>query len=66
VEVGLHTLISALDGGEQKALNPVCFTFRERAASTHWIEDWVGPCASLDMVAKIKTLLPLLGIKLVI
>jgi hypothetical protein len=30
---------------------------------THWLEEWVGPKASLDDLEKRKTLLPLLELK---
>jgi hypothetical protein len=40
--------------GEWSASRPVRFTPRERAPSTHWIGDWVGPRAVLDAVVKRK------------
>jgi hypothetical protein len=38
----MHSLTSALDGGEWSASRPGRFTPRERAPGTHWIRDWVG------------------------
>jgi hypothetical protein len=62
VHVELHVfLITALDGGEQSASCARCFTPTENAPGTHWIGDWVGSRASLDMVAK-KKHLPLSGV----
>jgi hypothetical protein len=40
------------EGGEWSASHLVCFTPRERAPSTHWIEGWMGPRAGLDAVVK--------------
>jgi hypothetical protein len=54
VEVQLHALTSALDGGEWLASRPGRFTPRERAPGTHWIGGWVGPRAILDTVVKRK------------
>jgi hypothetical protein len=48
----MHSLTSALDGGELSASRPGQFTPRERASSTHWIGGWVGPRAGLDTVSK--------------
>jgi hypothetical protein len=50
----MHSLASALDGGEWSALRPGRFTLRERAPGTHWIGGWVGPRAFLDAVVKRK------------
>jgi hypothetical protein len=50
----MHSLTSALDGGEWSASCPGHFTSRERAPGTHWLGGWVGPRASLDMVSKTK------------
>jgi hypothetical protein len=59
VEVQLHTfLTSALDGGEWPASHPSCFTPRERAPGTHWIEGWVGPRASLGTMVNVKIASP--------
>jgi len=44
VEVQLHALASALDGGEWSASRP----------DTHWTEGWVEPRAGLDAVAEGK------------
>jgi hypothetical protein len=49
-----HSLTSALDGGEWSASRPGRFTPRERAPVTHWIGDWVGPRAGLDVVLRRK------------
>jgi len=54
VEVQLHALISALDGGEWTASCPDRVISGERAHDTHWIGRWVGPRAGLDAVAKRK------------
>jgi hypothetical protein len=51
----MHSLTSALDGGEWSASHPGHLTPRETAPDTHWVGDWVGPRASLDMVLKRKT-----------
>jgi hypothetical protein len=48
----MHSLTSALDGGEWPASRPGRFTPRERAPGTHWIGGWVGPRAGLDAVVK--------------
>jgi hypothetical protein len=50
----MHSLTSALDGGEWSALRPGRFISRERAPNTHWIGGWVGPRAVLDAVVKRK------------
>jgi hypothetical protein len=50
----MHSLTSALDGGEWSASRPGRFTARERAPGTHWIGGWVGPRAVLDAVMKRK------------
>jgi hypothetical protein len=42
-DIAPQFLTSALDGGEQSASHLGCFTPRERAPGSHWIEDWVGP-----------------------
>jgi hypothetical protein len=54
----MHSLTSALDGGEWSASHPGCFTPRERAPGTRWIGFWVGPRTSLDVVMKRKILSP--------
>jgi hypothetical protein len=46
----IHSLTSALDGGEWSASRPGRFTHRERAPSTHW----VGHRVILDAVVKRK------------
>jgi hypothetical protein len=48
-------------GGKRSASCPGCFTPGKRAPGTHWIEEWVGPRASLETEAKRKIFLPLLG-----
>jgi hypothetical protein len=50
----MHSLTSALDGGEWSASRPGRFTPRERAPGIHWIGDWMGPRAVLDSVVKKK------------
>jgi hypothetical protein len=50
----MHSLTSALYGGEWPVSCPSNFTPWERAAGTHWIGGWVGPRACLDMVSKRK------------
>jgi hypothetical protein len=54
----IHSLISALDGGEWSASRPGRFTPRERAPGTHWIGGWVGLRATLDAVVKRKFSIP--------
>jgi hypothetical protein len=44
----IHSLTSALDGGEWLVSRPGRFTSRERGPGTHWIGGWVGPTAGLD------------------
>jgi hypothetical protein len=46
----MHSLTSAVDGGEWSPSCPGRFTPRERAAGIHWIGGWVGPTAILDTV----------------
>jgi hypothetical protein len=48
----MHSLTSALDGGECSASRPGRFTSRETAPGTYWIGGWVGPRAVLDAVVK--------------
>jgi hypothetical protein len=50
----MHSLTSALDGGEWSASRPGRFTRRERAPDTHWIGGWMGPRTVLDAVVKRK------------
>jgi hypothetical protein len=50
----MHSLTSALDGGEWSGSCPSHFTPRERAPGTHWIGGWVGPRAIPDTVGKRK------------
>jgi len=50
----MHSLTSALYGGEWSASRPGRFTPRERAPFTCWIGGWVGPRAGLDAVARKK------------
>jgi hypothetical protein len=50
----IHSLTSALDGGEWSASRPGRFTSRERTPVTHCIGGWVGPRAVLDAVVKRK------------
>jgi hypothetical protein len=41
-------LTSALQAGQWPASRPSGFTCRERAPTTHYTGDWVGPRAALD------------------
>jgi len=41
----MHSLTSAVDGGECSASSPRRFTPTVRAPVTHWIEGWVSPRA---------------------
>jgi hypothetical protein len=50
----IHSLTSALDGGEWSASHPGHFTPKERPPGIHWIGGWVGPRAVLDAVVKKK------------
>jgi hypothetical protein len=50
----MHSLTSALDGGEWSVSRPGRFTHRKRAPGTHWIGGWLGPRASLETVMKRK------------
>jgi hypothetical protein len=52
--VKLHTLTSALDGGDWSSSHCSHFTTGERDPGTHWIGGWVGPRASLDVLVKRK------------
>jgi len=56
-------LTSALDGSEWSVVLPGHFTPSERASGMHWRGGWVGPRATLDVVAK-RDSLPLQGINL--
>jgi hypothetical protein len=46
------SLTSALDGGGWLTPGPCYFTPGEKEPGTHYIEDWVGPRASLDGCGK--------------
>jgi hypothetical protein len=50
----IHSLTSALDGGEWSASRPGRFTPRQRDPGTHWMGEWVGPRAVLDAMVKKK------------
>jgi hypothetical protein len=50
----MHSLTSALDGGEWSASRPGRFIPRERAPRTHWIGGRVGHRAVLEAVVKRK------------
>jgi hypothetical protein len=50
----IHSLTSALDGGDWSASRPGRFTPRERAPDNHWIGGWLGTRAILDAVVKRK------------
>jgi hypothetical protein len=55
MEFYIHTLLtSVLDGGEWSASCSGHCTTNKRDSSTHWRGVWVGPRASLNMVAKRK------------
>jgi len=62
MEILLHVLTTALDGGEWKASRPSRFTTGERARGTSWIGGWVGPRAGLDAVTNRKKSVSLPGI----
>jgi hypothetical protein len=54
VDVYIHvSLTLALDGEEWSTSRLSSFTPRERASGTHWMGDWVGPQAGLDVAEKI-------------
>jgi len=46
----MHSLTSALEGGEWSASCHGCFTPKGRAPGTHWLGGCVGPRAVLDAV----------------
>jgi hypothetical protein len=48
----MHSLTSALDGGEWSASRPGRSTPRERVPGTHWVGGSVGPRAVLNTVVK--------------
>ena len=48
-----RSLNSALDDGVVD-FTPRPLHHQERAAGTHWIEEWVGPRAGMDPLARIK------------
>jgi hypothetical protein len=48
----MHSLTSAIDGGEWSALRTSRFTPRARAPGTHWIGGWMGSRAVLDTVKR--------------
>jgi hypothetical protein len=50
----MHSMISALDGGEWSASRPGRFIHKERVPGTLWIGGLVGPRAVLDEVVKRK------------
>jgi hypothetical protein len=50
----VHSLTSALDGGEWSASRPGRFIPRERAPGIYWIGGWMGPRAGLDAVVRRK------------
>jgi hypothetical protein len=57
----MHSLTSALDGGEWSALRLGYFTPRERAPGTYRIGGWVGSRAVLDAMVKGKIASPSRG-----
>jgi hypothetical protein len=46
----MHSLTSALDGGEWPASRSESFNPREIAPDTNWIGGWMGLRAGLDVV----------------
>jgi hypothetical protein len=58
VEVYLHYLTSALDGGEWPASRPCHFILAERATGTHWTGGCVGPPAGLHSMENRKISCP--------
>jgi hypothetical protein len=52
----MHSLTSALGGGEWSVSRPVRFTPKQSAPGTQWIGAWVGPRAGLEAVVKRKVL----------
>jgi hypothetical protein len=50
----MHSLTSALDGGEWSVSRPGRFTPKERAPGIHWIGGLVGLRAGLDAVVERK------------
>jgi hypothetical protein len=48
----MHSLTSALNGGEWSASRLDYFTPRERSPATHWIGGWVGSRTVLNAVVK--------------
>jgi len=50
----MHSLTSALYGGELSTSRLGRFIPRERAPGIHWIGGWVRPTASLDAMVKSK------------
>jgi hypothetical protein len=50
----MHSLTSALDGGEWSASRPGRFTSSERSPGTYWIGCWLGPRTVLNAVVKRK------------
>jgi hypothetical protein len=50
----MHSLTSALDGGEWSVSRTGRFIPREKAPDTQCIGGWVGPRAGLDMVSERK------------
>jgi len=51
----MHSMISALDGGERSASRPDRLTPKERAPGTHWIGGWVGPGATFQKLFQSST-----------
>jgi hypothetical protein len=50
----IHSLTSALDGGEWSVSRPGYFTPRERVPGAHWIGSCVDPRAGVDAVVEGK------------
>jgi hypothetical protein len=58
----MHSLTSALDGGDWSASRPGRFSFRERASGTHCIGGSVGLRAGLDAVMKRKIVIVIVSL----
>jgi hypothetical protein len=54
----MHSLTSALDGGQWSASLSGRFTPRERSPGSRWIGDWVGPKADLNRESERKIPIP--------
>jgi len=51
VETQFHSFrTSALNGGHRSASRPDRFILRESASGTHFMQDWVGPRATVESI----------------